>query len=230
MTLNVDLGELEDEPHELYRLATQVNLACGGHAGSVQSMDRALAEAAAAGARIAAHPSYPDRAGFGRTSLPIAPAALGAAVEEQCRSLRTLAEARGLPLRTVKPHGALYHDLGRDPALAEAFLDGVTRALGDGRGGLAIVGPPGSAFRAQVRARRLDWIDEGFADRGYAADGSLLPRSAPGALLDSPEAAARQALALAPQVATLCVHGDTPGAVVIARAVREALERAGVLE
>ncbi len=225
-TLNVDLGELEDEPADLYRVATQVNLACGGHAGDAASMARALALAAAAGVAVAAHPSYPDREGFGRRTLRIEPAELAASVEAQCRALRALADARGIAVRIVKPHGALYHDLGARPELAEAFLDGVARALG---APLAVVGPPGSPFARAVRARGHAWVDEGFADRGYSADGALLPRGAPGALKHDPAEAAAQALRLAPSVQTLCVHGDTPGAVDIARAVRGALERAGAL-
>jgi len=226
VTLNVDLGELEDEPSELYRIATQVNIACGGHAGDERSMRRALAEAAASGARVAAHPSYPDRAGFGRKTLAISPADLGRSIESQCSSLRALADGLAVPVHTVKPHGALYHDLGKSPALADAFLDAVVRALGEP---LAIVGPPGSPLAERVRARGLEWIDEGFADRGYAVDGSLLPRGTHGALLEHPASAAAQALSLSGRVATICVHGDTPGAVAIARAVRDALEAAGAL-
>lgn len=221
VTLNVDLGELPDEPRELYRLATQVNVACGGHAGDEASMRHAVEEARAAGATVAAHPSYPDRPGFGRRTMAIAPAELAAAIEAQCAALAAFG-----PVRVVKPHGALYHDLGKHRELGEAFLDGVIRALGPS---LSIVGPPRSPFEERVRARGLQWIAEGFADRGYAPDGSLLPRGTEGALIEDPSAAAEQALALANQVATICVHGDTPGAVAIARAVRHALEKAGVL-
>lgn len=221
-TLNIDLGELPDEPSELYALCTQANVACGGHAGDEASMRRAVSLARASGARVAAHPSYPDRAGFGRTSMPIAPAELAASVEAQCRALRALAGEVSI----VKPHGALYHDVGRIPALAEAFLEAVTAALGRP----ALVGPPGSSMEGRAHARGLAWIAEGFADRGYGSDGSLLSRGAPGALIEDPTRAAAQALALAPTVQTLCVHGDTPGAVSIARAVRTALERAGALE
>ncbi len=228
VSLNVDLGELPDEPEELYRIATQVNIACGGHAGDAASMARAVDLAVSSGANIAAHPSYPDRAGFGRTTLSIAPADLGRAVGEQCRTLRGIASAARGRVAVVKPHGALYHDLGKDPALATAFLDGVVAALGKD---LAIVGFPGSPFEARVVARGMTWIGEGFADRGYDEDGALLARTRPGALILSPDDAARQALALSNErrIGTVCVHGDTPGAVAIARAVRAELESAGAL-
>lgn len=216
VSLNIDLGELPDEPEELYRLATVANIACGGHAGDRASMERAVALSAKHGTRIAAHPSYPDREGFGRTTMAIEPEALGRSVEEQCRALASVAGTIAL----VKPHGALYHDLGKNPALADAFLAGVERALGPA----TIVGPPGSPLAARTR-----FVAEGFADRGYDGD-ALIPRGRPGALIEEPSRAAEQALSLASRVQTICVHGDTPNAVAIARAVRDALERAGVLE
>lgn len=209
-TLNVDLGELPDEPEELYRLAHVVNIACGGHAGDDASMARAVELARSAGATIAAHPSYPDRAGFGRVSMSLSPAELATAIRQQLLRLSGVAGT----ITIVKPHGALYHDLGRDPALAAAFVEAVSVL-----GAPAIVGPPGSPL-----ARcGLPFLREGFADRGYAPDGSLLPRGTPGALIEDPQRAAAAARALAHRVDTLCVHGDTPNAVAIARAVREAL-------
>ncbi|MBI2390051.1 MAG: LamB/YcsF family protein [Deltaproteobacteria bacterium] len=232
MTLNVDLGELPGEPEELYRLATQVNVACGGHAGDVASMDRAVALAVAAGTAIAAHPSYPDREGFGRRSVDRAPSEVARSVAEQCSALRSIAAMRGAVVRAVKPHGALYHDLSRRPELVEPLLDAVVTTLG---ADAAIVGPPGSPMAARAATRGLRWIAEGFADRGYAPDGSLLPRGTPGALIEDPSTAARQAVSLAlagksgRRIDTLCVHGDTPNAVAIARAVREALASSGVL-
>src|SRR5690242_7817176 len=108
--LNVDLGELPDEPDELYSLATMVNVACGGHAGDEGSMARAVRLAAAAGARLAAHPSYPDRQGFGRTSMAMEPTALTESVRAQLATLDAVARAAGTRIEAVKPHGALYHD------------------------------------------------------------------------------------------------------------------------
>jgi UPF0271 protein len=230
LSLNVDLGELPDEPEELYALATVANVACGGHAGDEGSMRRACALAKAHGCGIAAHPSYPDRAGFGRRSLAIDLAALRATIAAQCRALAQAARAEGLEVATVKPHGALYHDVSRDPAIAAAVLAGVEDALE--RRPLALVVPSeASALAALAKARGHCVMREGFADRGYAADGSLLPRGEPGALLADPRGAAAQAIALARsgRYETLCVHGDGPHARSIAEAVRAALVAEGVL-
>lgn len=226
VTLNVDLGELPDEPEELYRLCTVANVACGGHAGDLASMKRAVRWAKAGGARVAAHPSYPDRARFGRATMAIEPEALRASIVEQCAALRAVAAEQGVTITTVKPHGALYHDLGRHDALAHAVVEAVLDAFGEGS---SIVGPPGSGLAVHARASGLQYVVEGFADRGYGPDGHILPRGEPGALIEEPARAAEQALRLATGVQTLCVHGDTKGAVEIARAVRSALENAGLL-
>jgi UPF0271 protein len=228
VTLNVDLGELEEEPIELYQLATQVNVACGGHAGDARSMRDAVGRAIAASARIAAHPSYPDRAGFGRRRIAIAPHELSLSIEAQCEALRAVAEGAGTHVRIVKPHGALYHDVAEDGAIAAAFFDAVVRVLGRS---IEIVGPPRARSAIHARARGLSWLAEGFADRAYGPDGRLVPRGKEGAVIESPAAAAAQAVAIARSgsVATICVHGDTTGAVAIARAVRTALEAEGLL-
>jgi UPF0271 protein len=230
LTLNVDLGELPDEPEALYVLATVANVACGGHAGDAGSMRRACALAKVHGCSVAAHPSYPDRPGFGRRSLEIAPAALRETIAAQCRALAEAARGAGVVVATVKPHGALYHDVSRDPAIAEAVLDGVEEAL-EHRPLALVVPSEDGALAALARARGHRVVREGFADRGYAADGSLLSRAAPGALLSEPHAAAAQALALARsgRFDTLCVHGDGPHAVAIAEAVRAALAAEGAL-
>lgn len=212
-SLNIDLGELPDEPDELYRLATVANVACGGHAGDDASMTRAVELARAAGTTIAAHPSYPDRAGFGRKTMAISVDELFTSVREQLLRLRAIAG----PIAIVKPHGALYHDLARDPERRRAVVDAIRDALGEP----AIVGPPGSP----LQECGLRFLAEGFADRGYAPDGGLLARGTPGALIEDPMRAADAARALAARadIDTICVHGDTPNAVAIARAVREAL-------
>jgi 5-oxoprolinase (ATP-hydrolysing) subunit A len=229
--LNIDLGELPGEPAELFALATIVNIACGGHAGDRASMARAISFALTRGTRIAAHPSYPDRAGFGRATIAITPAALAATVEEQCAALQSLARKLGYPAYTVKPHGALYHDAARDPALAAAVIEGAARGLGVPLAALTVVGPPRGALLEESGRRAARYAREGFADRAYRADGTLAPRSEPGALVTDPAACARQALALASAggLETLCVHGDTPDAVAIAGRVRDALIQAGAL-
>ncbi len=229
--LNVDLGELPDEPRELYAIATVANVACGGHAGDTKSMALAISSCLARGTRVAAHPSYPDREGFGRVSISIEVAALAASVEEQCAALQAIARRFGYPVSAIKPHGALYHDAHKDLIVARAVLDGATRGLGFGGVELEVTGPAGGALEAESRARGHRYAREGFADRGYAPDGSLIPRSQPGALLTDARACSRQAIALAStgRVETICVHGDTPRALGIAIAVREALTGAGLL-
>ena len=229
--LNVDLGELPAEPAELFSLATTANIACGGHAGDTASMERAVTRALAHGTRIAAHPSYPDREGFGRKTMSLAPAAIEVAVEAQCRALADVVRRLGATVTRVKPHGALYHDASKDAAIAAAVIDGALRGLGVAVADVTIVGPKASFLAAEARRRGASYAREGFADRGYRADGSLVPRSEPGALITDPEAAARQALDLSRSgtIETLCVHGDTEDAVAIAARVRAVLAEAGLL-
>ena len=240
VTLNVDLGELPDEPEQLYAIATVVNVACGGHAGDAASMKRAVDLARAAGAEIAAHPSYPDRDGFGRKTMAIGLDALRESIEAQCAALQAIA---GGAVRAVKLHGALYHDAARDPAIAEAVLRGAMTGLGvrdearlrgAGEGlranDVVWVGPAHGPLESIARAAGLGFVREAFADRGTLPDGSLVPRGQPGALIVDPSLAAAQAVALAKagQIDTVCVHSDTPNAVAIARAVRSALEAEGL--
>lgn len=221
VTLNVDLGELPDEPEELWALATVANVACGGHAGDAASMRRACSQARARGVAVTAHPSYPDRAGFGRVAMALPADVLVAALAAQCAALLEAAAAEGVAVVGVKPHGALYHAVARNRAVAEAAVRGCAAV-----GGVWMLPP--AAVLAELVPRV---VVEGFADRGYLPDGGLVPRGQPGALLDDPAAAAAQALSLARsgRYQTLCVHGDTPGAVGVARAVRDALEGAGLL-
>jgi UPF0271 protein len=228
--LNVDLGELPDEPAELFAIATTANIACGGHAGDDATMERAVARALASGARIAAHPSYPDREGFGRTSMKLAPEAIAATVEAQCAAIAAIARRLGAAVTRVKPHGALYHDANHDGAIAAAVIEGAARGLGVAMEALTVVGPPAGALRDEAARRGAAYAREGFADRGYRADGTLVPRTQAGALITDPEAAAQQAIALAQggTIETLCVHGDTKDAVAIAARVRRALEEAGL--
>ncbi|HEX8789328.1 MAG TPA: 5-oxoprolinase subunit PxpA [Polyangiaceae bacterium] len=226
MLLDIDLGELPDEPEALYACAHLANVACGGHAGDDASMRRAVALCIANGTLVGAHPSYPDRAGFGRQAMQMAPADLRVSVAEQCARLRDVAREAGVALGYVKAHGALYHAARADADVARALLGGAIDALGSA---VTIVGPPagellGAATRAGVRYAR-----EGFADRATRPDGTLVPRGEPGALVTDPAAAARRAIELAAAGGfdAICCHGDTPGAVTIARAVREALDALG---
>ncbi|WNG62156.1 carboxyltransferase domain-containing protein [Archangium gephyra] len=221
--LNIDLGELPEEDERLYASAQVANIACGGHAGDERSMRRALEACARHGTRAGAHPSFEDRVNFGRQELQVAPEELRAQVAAQCARLVALASEVGVPVRYAKPHGALYHAANRDPALARAVVEGVVEALGPG---ITFLGPGSGALREAARAAGLSYAREGFADRGTRPDGSLIPRGQPGAVLSDPAVARENALrlALGGTVDTLCVHGDSPGAVDMAREVRAVLE------
>jgi UPF0271 protein len=217
--LELDAGEHPDEPEALWALADALNVACGGHAGDAASMARVVAFCARAGVRLGAHPSYPDRDGFGRRALAMTRDALVETIRAQCAALAAIAGA--LSIVHVKPHGALYHDAARDPAIADALLAGALAALGD----VIVIGPSRGALAEAARARGLRYLREGFADRRTRDDGSLVPRDEPGALVVDPVEAAARAVVLrdSGEVDAICVHADTPGALAIARAVREAL-------
>ena len=228
MDLNIDLGELPGEPEELYALSTVVNLACGGHAGDIASMKRSVALAVQYGARIAVHPSYPDRAQFGRARIAIPLEMLFESIVEQVGTLSMIGAEMGVAMWGCKLHGALYHAATEDPQLAAAVTDAVIAACPDG---LVIVGPPWGHLEHTIHARRLRYAREGFADRSYDEHGQLIPRGAEGDVLVDPSACAEQAvrLALGGAVETICVHGDNANAVAIAREVRAALERQELL-
>jgi UPF0271 protein len=218
MLLELDAGERDDESEELWAFFDVLNVACGGHAGDEASMTRIAAFCASrARPRVGAHPSYPDREGFGRRTIAIGVDALAQTIEQQCSALATIAG----DVLWMKPHGALYHDAAVQPQLASAVIRGATRALGKG---FTVIGPPAGALHDAAAAAGLPYLREGFADRRMRADGSLVPRSEPDALITEPVRAAAQARVLADAVDAMCVHGDTPGALAIARAVREALD------
>ncbi|HEY0476577.1 MAG TPA: LamB/YcsF family protein [Kofleriaceae bacterium] len=218
--MNLDAGEHDDEPEELWAMFDLLNIACGGHAGDAASMERVVGWCVASGCAIGAHPAYPDRDGFGRRTLSIAPDALAAAVAEQCAALAAIARRHDRAVSYVKPHGALYHDAAADPALAGAVVTAAAGALGDA---ITVIGPPRGALREAAAAHGLGYASEGFADRRMRPDGGLVPRSEPGALLTDPAEAAAQAQVLAGRVDTICCHADTPGALAIATAVHRAL-------
>ena len=227
VSLNIDLGELEEEPEELYALASVANIACGAHAGDEKTIHRAISLAEARGTAVAAHPSYPDREGFGRRARFAGGEVLLKSLEAQLELFAATARECGARVVAMKPHGALYHDANADPALAAMLVDVTVRVLGN----VAIVGPPGGELQHAAEARGLVLTREGFADRRYGRDGRIVARSEPGAVLGDPSASASQALELArgQRFDTLCVHGDSPSAVGVARAVREALSREGLL-
>ena len=225
--LNADVGEGFDADSALLLLVTSANIACGFHAGDAQTMRAVCTAAVAAGASIGAHVSYRDREGFGRRALAVAAATIAADVAEQIDALQAAAASVGGRVGFVKPHGALYHRATSDSECADAI---VTAAAGAGP--LAVLGWPGSELLAHARDAGLPAVAEGFADRAYAADGTLVPRSEPGSMLAADDAA-RQALALAEgrlgdAVRSICIHGDTAGAAVLAAGVRDALIAAHV--
>jgi UPF0271 protein len=217
--LNADLGEEVTDDAGLLAVVTSANVACGFHAGTPATMRFVCAEAARLGVVVGAQVSYADRAHFGRVEHDVASDVLRDQVAEQVEVLDAIARPEGTRVAYLKPHGALYHRVARDEVQAAAVLAG--------SGDLPVLGFPGSRLLALAAAAGRATYDEGFPDRGYTDDGHLVPRGEPGALLDDEEAVAAHAVALAPRVASLCVHGDSPGAVAHARAVRRALTTAG---
>jgi UPF0271 protein len=218
--LNCDMGELADTALEeaLMRRITSANVACGGHAGDAGSMRRTVEMARRYGVAVGAHPGYPDKANFGRVEMALSGEEIAQTVEEQVRALAAIAGG----LAHVKPHGALYNIAAKNPDVARAIAEGVARF---GRG-LVLVGLAGSSMLDVWREMGFRTAAEGFADRRYEADGSLRSRKFADALITDPEEAAEQAvrLARAGRAQTICVHSDTPGAVVILAAVADRLQ------
>lgn len=216
--LNADLGEEITDDEALLAVVTSANVACGYHAGSHAVMRAVCAEAARRDVALGAQVSYDDRENFGRVDRDVSYDVLREHVADQVGVLREIAAAEGAAVRYVKPHGALYHRVLDDEVQARAVLDG--------SGGLPVLGMPGALLRLAEAAGRIVFR-EGFPDRGYAADGRLLPRSAAGALVEDPDRVVAQAVVLAASVDSVCLHGDSPGAVGHALAVRRSLEDAG---
>jgi UPF0271 protein len=223
MDLNCDMGELEDAQYEaaLMQYVTSANIACGGHAGDEASMERTARLAIARGVRIGAHPGYPDRANFGRIAIPMPAVEIEGTVRRQIERLDAVVRSLGGRIVHVKPHGALYNVAVRNTEVARAIAGGV--AAWDPR--VTLFGLAGSAMLDVWREMGLAVAAEAFADRRYEPDGTLRPRQFADALITDPREAARQALRFAREgnVQTICVHGDTPGAVDILKACREAL-------
>jgi UPF0271 protein len=221
--LNCDMGELEDAAHEaaLMQHITSANVACGAHAGDRATMERTVRMAVDRGVRIGAHPGYPDRANFGRIEMPMTAEEIERTVLEQIEALAAIAGTLGGEIVHVKPHGALYNVAVRNAEVARAI--GAAALRWNPR--TAVFGLAGSPMLEVWRGMGLRAVGEGFADRQYEPDGTLRNRKLPGALITDPAAAAAQAVRLAREGAaeTICVHGDTPGAVAVLRACREAL-------
>jgi 5-oxoprolinase (ATP-hydrolysing) subunit A len=244
MDLNADLGEsygqwrLGDD-EALLRHITSANVACGFHAGDFNVMEATVALCARAGVAIGAQPGYPDLLGFGRRPMPFTPDEVESLVRYQIGALEGFCRAHGVPMRHVKPHGALYNLGAADAAVADAIARGVARFSRD----LLLFGLASSEpMRSAAAEHGLRFVPEAFADRRYLPDGSLQPRSEPGSVEADPADAAAQALQIAVngsvrsvdgatvnlQAESICCHGDTPHAPEIAAAVRSALTDAGV--
>lgn len=235
--LNADLGEGGTHDPELIALASSANIACGGHAGDETTMRRAVEACISCGAAIGAHPGYEDREHFGRVALNLQAAEVAESVKRQIVKLMEIAREAGAEVHHVKPHGALYNQADREPALAAA----VVSAVGSVLPGCVFYVPPSGALASAGEAAGLRMKAEGFVDRLYQADGSLTPRAMKGAVIDDVDEAVAQALRIAERgevgtsagtviplrAETLCVHGDGEKAVELLAAVRRALEAAG---
>ena len=223
--INADLGEGGAHDAELLDLVTSANIACGGHAGSEEIMRRTIQLAMARGVAIGAHPGYEDRENFGRHEMDLPLEEVTVLVERQIRLLAKIAAEAGVRLRHVKPHGALYNQADRDPALAAAVVEAVVNVSPD----LILYAPPSGNLAAAGREPGLTVCGEGFVDRRYRANGWLVPRSEPGAVISNINEAVAQALDLARsgKFQTLCMHGDGELAVTMLRAVRAAFKAEG---
>jgi UPF0271 protein len=221
--LNCDLGEGCPHDAELMPLITSANIACGFHAGDAPTALATLQLAARHGVHAGAHPGFPDRENFGRLDMSRTEEQVFADCVYQIGALAALARTAGTVLHHVKPHGALYNQACRDDAFARPVVEAVDFF------GLPLLGLPGSRLQVES-AGRCPFVAEGFADRRYLPDGSLVPRSRPDAFIEDPEEAVQQALVLFRQrgVRTLCVHGDNPQALEFVRRLRDALTRQGI--
>jgi len=241
--LNCDMGEMlgavfDGTQESLMPSLTSVNIACGGHAGDANTMKATVEQALRWHLAIGAHPGYADRANFGRLELHLPPEAVVDSVFEQVRALADIATGCGAGLTHVKPHGALYNQAVKDRALARAIADGVDRWNRN----VVLVGLAGSKMLDAFREAGFQTAAEAFADRRYEPDGTLRSRKFDDALIRDPAEAGRQASSIAARgkvvacngaevavdAQTICIHGDTPGAPEIARAVAHALRQAGI--
>jgi 5-oxoprolinase (ATP-hydrolysing) subunit A len=236
--LNADLGEGAGHDDEILAFVTSANIACGFHAGDAETMRRSIEAARDRKVTVGAHPSLFDRENFGRKELPVQSDEVFDAVVYQLGVFQAIAETAKVLPNHVKPHGALYNMAARDAELAEA----VARAIAKVDMRLILFAPQNSALAMAGETKGLQIAHEVFADRNYLSDGSLVPRSRPDALLHDPEEAASRVVRMLREgkvravdgvdvdvrAETICLHGDTPGAVEFARALKSRLEKEGV--
>ncbi len=239
--LNADMGESfgpwkMGADAELMPYISSANVACGGHAGDPNVMAATVRLAQEHGVQVGAHPSYPDMQGFGRRTMPMLPEEITRWVLYQLGALWAITRAEGAEMRHVKPHGALYNDASVQRPIAEAVVRAIQRFSAE----LLLYCLPGSVLADVAGEKGLHPVTEGFADRAYEPNGLLTSRKEPGAVHETEAETVAQALLLAAgrvrardgslisvQVSTICVHGDTPGAVGMARAIRQALLSSG---
>ncbi len=236
--LNADLGEGAGHDEEILTLVSSANIACGFHAGTPSSILHSIRLAMERGVAVGAHPSFDDRKNFGRTEMNVPPGEVYALVAFQVGAFRALCEAAGTEMRHVKPHGALYNMAARDRAMADAVAHAVLAAQAK----TLLFVPPRSALEDGAGEIGLQAVREFFADRAYQPDGALVSRSQPDAILPDPGEAAQRVVRMLREkkvrtsdgtdfsisAETICVHGDTPGAVDFVRTLRAQLERENI--
>lgn len=236
--LNADLGEGAGSDEALLGLVSSANIACGWHAGDAKTMRQCVRWALEHGVAIGAHPSFPDRENFGRSTMHLPPEEITANVLYQIGALAAIVKAEGGTLAHVKPHGQLYNQAAKEPELAEAIVEAVRRFDPS----LKFFGLAGSGMIDAASRAGLTPVEEVFADRGYMADGSLVPRSQPGALIEDEEQSLAQTLSLvrdhqvraidgsivAVNAQSVCLHGDGAHALAFARRIRDRLTSEGI--
>jgi len=241
--LNSDLGEsfgawTMGMDEEVMDHVSSSNIACGWHAGDAEIMIRTVRAAKARNVAVGAHPGSPDLLGFGRRNIACTPDEMYAYTLYQVGALMGVCASEGVELQHVKPHGAMYNQAAKDPKLAAA----IARAVKNLGGGVILMGLAGSAFEAAAAEQGVPFASEAFADRGYMADGSLVPRTQPGAFIHDPDEAAARMLKLVKEgivetpdgqilklkAHTICMHGDNPAAVKMAEVVKSTFEKNGV--
>lgn len=240
--LNSDLGESFGAysigpDDQLFPVITSANIACGFHGGDPRAIEAAVQEASRRGVGIGAHPGFPDLVGFGRREMAASAVEVRGDVLYQLGAISAFCRVHGVPLQHVKAHGALYNLASRDREIGDAICD----AIAEYDSSLLVYAMPGSGLEQAALDRGLSVFREGFGDRGYNPDGTLVSRRSPGALITDPELAARRMVRLVTEgklkaidgsdislhIDTICIHSDTPGAPEIAAAIRQGLARAG---
>jgi 5-oxoprolinase (ATP-hydrolysing) subunit A len=236
--LNADLGEGCGTDEALLNLVSSANIACGWHAGGATAMQECVRWAVDKGVAIGAHPSFNDPENFGRKEMDLPPEEIYAGVLYQLGALSAIARAAGGRIAHVKPHGALYNQAAKTPQIADA----IATAVRDFDPSLLVFGLANSGLIDAARRAGLSAVEEVFADRGYRADGSLVPRKEPGALLDDENVVLERTLAMVRDqrvqavsgewvplnAQTICLHGDGAHALAFARRIRDALGEAGI--